>query len=296
MPKFDPTVTISRGGESLRLGFSVTDDGYLLKRGVTGLGIAPVEHELSAVSSGHGSLLRNTRLTDRELFFPIFVYGDSYEQVDKRRDALFSLLDPVKGPVRVSVQSRTRNSEVRWVDAVYSDGLDGDYGEDFRGCYQHFGVTLKAPSAFWSADPVSRLFQLDPGKKPFLSETSPFFPVILYSSSIAGRFELQVKGDKPVFPVFTVTGPGTDLKIQAGDKKIHFTGDIAAGRRITFDTAAGDVYDAENHDGQLWDRVSLDSDFFQLNPGANTVTVSFTGANEKSLLELTYKPQYLTGY
>lgn len=296
MPKFDPTVTISRGGESLRLGSYVTDDGYLLKQGVTGIGIAPVEHELSAVSSGHGSLLRHTRLTDREVFLPVFVYGDTYEQVDKRRDTLFSILDPVKGPVRVSIQSRTRNSEIRWVDAVYSDGLDGDYGEDFRGYYQHFGVTLKVPSAFWSADPVSRLFQLDPGKKPFLSKTSPFFPVILYSSSIAGRFNIQIKGDKPVYPVFTVTGPGTDLKIQAGGKKIHFQGDIEIGRRITFDTAAGDVYDDENQDGQLWDRVSLDSDFFQLEPGSNTVTVSFTGATEQSLLELTYKPQYLTGY
>lgn len=296
MPKFDPTVTISRGGESLRLGSDVTDDGYILKQGVTGLGIAPVEHELSSIPSGHGALLRHTRLTERELFFPVFVYGNSYEQVDRRRDALFSLLDPVKGPVRVSVQSRTRNSDVRWVDAVYAEGLDGDYGTDFRGYYQHIGLTLKVPSAFWSSDPVSRLFKLDPGKKPFISDSSPFFPVILYSSSIAGHFEIQVNGDKPVYPIFTVTGPGTDLKIQVGDKKIHFMGDIEAGRRITFDTVAGDVYDAENHNGQLWDRVSLDSDFFQLNPGANTVTVSFTGANEKSLLELTYKPQYLTGY
>lgn len=296
MPKFDPTVTISRDSTSINLGSDFTDDGYILKQGVTGIGIAPVEHELDSIPSGHGALLRHTRLTERELFFPVFVYGDTYEQVDKRRDALFSLLDPVKGPVRVSIKSLTRNSDVRWVDAVYSDGLDGDYGSDFRGFYQHIGLKLKAPSAFWSADPVSRLFQLAPSKKPFLSKTSPFFPVTLYSSSIDGRFNIQVKGDKPVYPVFTVTGPGTDLKIESGGKKIHFTGDIAIGRRITFDAAAGDVYDKDNKDGQLWDRVSLDTDFFQLEPGANNVTVSFTGATEQSLLELTYKPQYLTGY
>lgn len=296
MPKFDPTVTISRDSTSINLGSDVTDDGYILKQGVTGIGIAPVEHELASISSGHGALLRHTRLTERELFFPVFVYGDTYEQVDKRRDALFSLLDPVKGPVRVSIKSRTRNSDVRWVDAVYADGMDGDYGSDFRGFYQHIGLKLKAPAAFWSADPVSRLFQLAPSTKPFLSKTSPFFPVTLYSSSIDGRFNIQVKGDKPVYPVFTVTGPGTDLKIESGGKKIHFTGNIAIGRRITFDAAAGDVYDKDNKDGQLWDRVSLDTDFFQLQPGANSVTVSFTGATEQSLLELTYKPQYLTGY
>lgn len=296
MPKFDPTVTISRGGESLRLGSYVTDDGYLLKQGVTGIGIAPTEHELSAVSSGHGSLLRHTRLTDREVFLPVFVYGDTYEQVDKRRDTLFSLLDPVKGPVRVSIQSRTRNSDVRWVDAVYSDGLDGDYGEDFRGYYQHFGVTLKVPSAFWSSDPVSRLFQIKPGVKPFISKTSSFFPVILSSSSVAGVFEIRVDGDKPVWPVFTVTGPGTDLTIEASGKRIRFEGDVAIGRRITFDAAAGDVYDKDNADGELWDRVSLDSDFFQLQPGVNKVKVTFTGATEESLLELSYTPQHLTGY
>ncbi|WP_443095026.1 phage distal tail protein [Rothia koreensis] len=296
MPKFDPTVTISRGSTSINLGSDVTDDGYILKQGVTGLGIAPVEHELSSIPSGHGALLRHTRLTERELFFPVFVYGDSYEQVDKRRDALFSLVDPVKGPVRVSVQSRTRNSDVRWVDAVYSEGLDGDYGTDFGGCYQHIGLTLKVPSAFWSADPVSRLFQIKPGVKPFISKSSEFFPVILSSSSVAGVFAIRVDGDKPVWPIFTVTGPGSDLTIEANGKRIKYEGDIKVGRRITFDTAAGDVYDKNNPNGELWNRVSLDTDFFQLEPGVNQVKVTFTGATEASLLELTYKPQYLTGY
>lgn len=296
MPKFDPTVTISRGSTSINLGSDVTDDGYILKQGVTGIGIAPVEHEFSSIPSGHGALLRHTRLTERELFFPVFVYGDSYEQVDKRRDALFSLLDPVKGPVRVSVQSRTRDSDVRWVEAVYSEGLDGDYGTDFRGYYQHIGLTLKVPSAFWSADPVSRLFQIKPGVKPFISKTSPFFPVILSSSSVAGVFEIRVDGDQPVWPVFTVTGPGTDLTIEADGKKLHFEGDIAIGRRITFDSAAGDVYDKNNTNGQLWSKVSLDSDFFQLQPGLNKVKITFTGATAESLLELSYTPQYLTGY
>lgn len=296
MPKFDPTVTISRGGDSLRLGSDATDDGYLLKQGVTGIGIAPVEHELSSIPSGHGSLLRHTRLTDREVFLPVFVYGDTYEQVDRRRDTLYSLLDPTKGPVRVSIQSRTRNSDVRWVDAIYTEGLSGDFGDDHRGYYQKIGLTLRAPSAFWSADPVSRLFQIKPGVKPFISKTSPFFPVILSSSSVAGVFEIRVDGDQPVWPVFTVTGPGTDLTIEADGKKLHFEGDIAIGRRITFDSAAGDVYDKNNTNGQLWSKVSLDSDFFQLQPGLNKVKVTFTGATAESLLELSYTPQFLAGY
>lgn len=296
MPKDDPVITLSRGSESIVLGSEAPIDGFLLSQGVTGLGIAPTEQEFSPVPSGNGSILRSSRLTDREIFLPVLISGPTYERCDERRDELFAMLDPTKGPIRVTVQSNTRNRDARWVDAVYTDGLTGDYGSGFTGYTHKVGLVLKTPSAFWSQDQVSRLFQISPGMKPFLSTTSSFFPMTLYSSSIAGVFPVEVQGTQPVWPTITVTGPGTDLTIRAGGKKIMFEGDIAVGRRITFDTANGDVYDMNNTDGQLWSRVSLDTEFFQLQPGLNDVQVTFTGATTSSLLELSYEPQWLTGY
>lgn len=296
MPRFDPTITLSRAEKSISLGSDDLYPGKLLKYGVTGLGIAPVENELVSIPSGHGALLRHTRLTEREIFLPVVLFGRSYEECDEHRDELMSLVDPTKGPVRITVQSHTRNEDSRWIEAIYSDGLDGDYGSGHTGYTHTLGLKFKAPAAFWSSDGLSRRWQIAPGVKPFISKTQNFFPVVLTSSSIAGRFQIEVQGDQPVWPTWTVTGPGTDLTIEAGGKRIRIDGALAAGEVITIDTATGDVYNGTNTDGQLWSRISLDTQFFQLAPGANTVKVTFTGADEQSELSMAYNPQYLAGY
>lgn len=296
MPQFDPVITLSRGEESIQLGSDDFYPGKLLTFGATGLGIAPVENELVSIPSGHGALLRHTRLQEREIFLPVVLFGRTFEECDEHRDELMRLVDPTKGPVRITVQSKTRDREARWIDAIYSAGLDGDYGSGHTGFTHKLGLKFKAPSAFWSKDTVTRQWQIAPGVKPFLSRAQAFFPVILTSSSIAGAFRIDVDGEQPVWPTWTVTGPGTDLTIESGGKRIKIDGTLKAGEAITIDTANGDVYNGQNMNGELWSRVSLDTQLFQLQPGGQDVQVTLTGATEQSMLTLAYDPQHLAGY
>lgn len=295
MPRYDPIVTISRGELGVQLP-PIPVDGRMLMFGSTGLGIAPTEVETVAIPSGNGSLLRHTRLQEREIYMPIALFGQSWEHLDTLRDELMELLDPLRGPVRVTVQSQTRNQDARWVDAVYTGGLEGDYSKDYNGITQRLGVKLRAADSFWRLDTVTRQWQIAPGVKPFLSKTTSFFPIILTSSSIAGRFLIDVQGQEPVWPVWTVTGPGEDLTITSGGKRIRIDGALKAGEVITIDTANGDVYNGENLNGELWSRVSLDTELFQLQPGGQDVQVTLTGASEASMLTLAYEPLYLAGY
>lgn len=296
MPQFDPVITLSRGEESIQLGSDDFYPGKLLTYGVTGLGIAPVESEIVSIPSGHGALLRHTRLKEREIFLPVTLFGRSYEECDRHRDELMALVDPTKGPVRITVQSKTRNRDARWIEAIYSDGLDGDYGAGHTGFTHKIGLKFKAPLAFWSKDTVSRIWQIAPGVKPFLSRSQEFFPVILTSSAIAGAFRIEIEGEQPVWPTWTVTGPGTDLTIAANGKKIHYEGGLRMGEVVTIDAGEGDVYNAANTAGQLWSRISLDSEFFQLQPGLNDIQVTLTEASKDSMLTMAYRPQYLAGY
>ncbi|MEV8166224.1 phage tail domain-containing protein [Rothia kristinae] len=268
----------------------------MLIYGSTGLGIAPVDVETVSVPSGNGSLLRHTRLAERDIYLPVALFGETVEECDQLRDELMALVDPLAGPVRITVQSQTREQHARWIDAVYTEGLSGDYSKDFNGVTHKLGLKFRAPDALWRLDTVTRQWQIAPGVKPFLSKTTPFFPIILTSSSIAGRFRIDVQGQEPVWPVWTVTGPGEDLTITSGGKRIRIDGALKAGEVITIDTANGDVYNGENLNGELWSRVSLDTELFQLQPGAQDVQVTLTGASEASMLTLAYEPLYLAGY
>ncbi|MCW1250706.1 phage tail family protein [Acaricomes phytoseiuli] len=142
------------------------------------------------------------------------------------------------------------------------------------------------------------MWQIAPGVKPFLSQTTPFFPVILSSSTIGGEFFLPVEGDQPTWPVYTITGPGGDPIIERVDtgQKIAFSGQIATGKAVTFDTSQGTVTSPGVPAEDLWPRVGPESDFFSIGPGPVRLRVRFTSASEMSSLTVSYIPQYLTGY
>ncbi|WP_443094819.1 hypothetical protein [Rothia koreensis] len=295
MPLSDPIVTISRGSDTVVLGPRVVD-GFLLGYGSTGLGIGPVDIQSVPIPAAHGSLLRHRRVGEREVFLPVHVFGDSFQGCDMLRDRLYRLCDPVAGPVRISVTSKTRDAGTRWADVYYAGGLEGDYSGRYNGTCQSFGLKFKMLAPFWSADPVERMWQIAPGVKPFLSTSSSFFPVVLTSSSITGDFIIHVEGDQPVAPIWSVSGPGADLRIQTPAGPIGFSGEIKEGQIVCFDTARGDVYDQVQAQGQLWSRVSLDTRLGSLEPAANHVQVRFTGASPASQLTLSYRPQYLSAY
>lgn len=290
-----PVITLRRGQARITL-WANPGRGYTLTKGSTGLGLAPVDLTLDAVPSGHGSILRHTRLKDREIFVPVVIHGADIQECDRLRDQLITLLDPSEGPLRIEVTSPHR--AVRYIEAVYSDGLTGDYGEGYYGSWQSLGLRFKAASAFFSGERVTRMWQIAPGVKPLISASQPFFPVTLASSTIGGQMVIPIIGDKPVWPMFTITGPGNDPVIEnlGTGQKLSLSGLVPGRQSITLDTEPGTISSPGIPAEQLWPRLSLDSDFFQLGPGQCRLKMRLTSASETSTLTISYVPQYRAGY
>lgn len=287
-----PVVTFSRNGREIALGRSGLDDTIHLN-GSTGLGIAPVEVSKSDRLSGDGSHVRGVRYGDREVFIPLFVQQPSTGDLHVWRRTLNRLLAPVPGDpsgslVDVTVDDPATGSR-RTVRGIYTGGLEGEFGSDYHGDWQTLGLTFECPDPWWLGPEKTVDLKVNPGVKPFLSDTVPFFPVVLAQSTVQGQFTVEVEGDGPVWPVWEIVGPGSDLSIRRGSERIFIGGEFAAGSVTRVQTRPRRIVP------DRWDDVSLDSSLFSLRPGQNRLDVSMVGATPETLVRLVWQARYLEG-
>ena len=291
----DFTVELVRAtGESVVLGDGNTDEPLLLLQGSQGLGVAPQDLSLTPVLAGHGAVLRGARSTDRDIKLPVLVDTNSFDDCHTQLARLQRILNPLNPTEHTVRVSRSGQDGWREIQVRYAGGLE-DQGEAYYGTWCKVGIELKAPGALWRGEPVQISQQVAPARKPFLSLTEPFFPVILASSTVAGRVSVDIAGEAPTFPVWTVTPPGEDLLIRnlTTGARLFLSG-VINGQTVV-DMAAGRVYSATTGTN-LNDRLSIDSRFFELAPGLQELEFSMVGATAVSMLDLAYAPRYLSGY
>lgn len=143
-----------------------------------------------------------------------------------------------------------------------------------------------------------------PGQSPsvrvYTGETppTPFFPVVLSDSTIQGAHVLEVHGDAEVWPTWTIDGPGEDLLIQndVTGERIFISGDFGEQVTVVTRPQEQDIFSMFSDRGGLWDRVSLDSVLFPLQPGENRVRMSMVNAKPSSAVTLSYRERYRAGH
>lgn len=290
-----PTISLQGGGDTVRLGNRDTGS-FILMQGATGLGWGPHEFTTSPLASG-GSVLRHRRLAEAEVMLPIMIANPDFYQ---RREDRRRLEQLCSGQVEVTVKhpdgwSRSRVGYLR-------DGLEGAYGE---GEDSHDGqkivLTMLCPDPLWYGEERVIVQKVDAGRKPFITSlggpaTIPFFPVILADSTVDGAYELDIRGDAETWPVWEVTGPGEDLlieKVSTGER-VFIEGEF--GETVTIDAKRGDIYSDTYTQGELWDRTSLDSVLFSLDPGVNRVKITMVNARPDSEIRLRYREVFRAGH
>ena len=282
-----PVVSFARDGEVFELGRSGTDP-VLHLHGSTGLGLGPVSIASSERLAGDGSIVRGVRYDAREVFIPLYVEAASTGELSAVRRDLTALLAPHRGPVDVRIVDPATGSD-RMIRGYYTEGLDGDFGDTFHGTWQTLGLTFTCPDPWWLGPERLVELRVNPGAKPFLSDTVPFFPVILAQSVVQGRFDVDIEGAGPVLPSWEVVGPGEDLRISNGTDVIEIDGEFEAGTSTVIDAATGRITP------DRWADTSLRSRLFALEPGRQTITVSLVGATTDTVVRLVYRERYLEG-
>lgn len=268
----------------------------VLIQGVQGLGAAPPSYSAAPRLAGNGSLLRGRRLDEREFFLPFLIDTNSPAAFNawlERITRLVSPLDPAPLMLRVKPLGR---DDYREIQVHYAGGLENT-GDAYHGDWASIGLELKSFDALWSGQPEVIQQQVNAGQKPFLSETSPFFPVILAESVIQGQISIEVQGDSPTWPMWTITPPGTDLTIAHLNTSERFQLLGLMTEPVTINMRTGQLISDSKPNGELWDSVPPDKGaLFQLNPGFNQMKFAMVGATVDSMLYIEYRPQYLRGH
>lgn len=282
----NPLVSFERGGQVLPLGRFPLEDDVLHLHGSTGLGLPPVSHATVERANGHGVHLRGSRYQAREVFIPLWVQKRSKAELTAYRRQLYRLLAPHLGPVTIRVQDPATGTD-RTIQGVLKEGLEGNFGDDFDAVSQSFGLTFLCPDPYWSGPEHVLELKVNPGVKPFISQTVPFFPVILAQSTVQGQFTVQVEGDAPISPTWRITGPGSDLVISRGRERFELNHTWNPGGVLTIDT------EKRRMSPDLWNKVPLSSRLFDLQPGNNQLNVSMVAATTQTKVEMIYAEKYL---
>ena len=270
-------VELGRSGESPALHL----------HGSTGLGLAPVDIKSSERLSGDGSIVRGVRYGARDVYVPLLLSGTELSVAEARRD-LTRLLAPHLGPVDVRIEDPVTGTD-RMIRGYLRDGMEGDFGTDFGRSWHRLGLTFECPDPWWLGPEQIVELRIDPGSKPFISQSVPFFPVMLAQSSVQGQFEVDILGDGPVWPSWQVTGPGVDLTISNGQDVIEISGQFDASSPVLIETGPGRITP------DRWADLSLRSRLFSLEPGRQTLTVTLVGASTDTLVRLAYQERFLEG-
>lgn len=281
-----PVVSFHRDGQQLTLGAEGSTDDLLHLYGSTGLGLPPVSHALTERVGASGSLLRGTRYNAREIFIPLLVQKRSYAELTAARRHLYQLLAPHHGEIEIRVKDPATGTS-RSIFGRYQEGLEGDFGSNFHGHWQTLGLTFICPDPWWLGQEKLLTIELGKQTKPFISTSSPFFPVVLSQSSVQDQFTLEISGDGEVFPTWVVSGPGTDLTLSNGDETLTINHTFKAGEGITIDT------ELRRTTPDLLSKVPLSSRFFSLRPGANQIKATMVGASPDSSITGIYREKYL---
>lgn len=285
-----PIVRIGRDGDWFELGRDPESAPALHLYGSTGLGLPTVDIAKSDRITSDGSIVRGVRYTDREVYLPLLLEADTVQELNQVRQQMYGLMAPDLGPVEVQVeipQTEDIEPEFRSIYGYLTDGLNGDFGDGYHGVWQTLGLTFDCPDPWWLGPEKTQTLQIAPGMKPFISDTVPFFPVVLAESFAQGEWTIPVDGDADVWPTWQVTGPGTDLIIQRGTERIFIKGDFRADAGVLkIDTERGRMTP------DRWADLSLDSRLFPLRAGNNPIKVTLANATVDTFIRLVWRERY----
>lgn len=272
-----------------------------LADGVEGLGAAPYE----LVSDPHargGARLRHVQAQPRTITWPLRVYGKTHvEFVQRWRQLAAAFTRTLRlgadGRYTPGVLEVARpDGTARRIEVFYELGFEGQGRATTGRIVDTAVLSLWCEDPYWEdVQPVS-VHRETGVQVDFLVP----FPSVS-SSQVLGATTVTNPGDVDVWPVWTITGPATEITFTREDTGDAFTldmlatvhGPLLAGQTVTISTdpprALSDT--GENLIGGLsWPAAVL----WSIPPGETPVTFQLSGAEAGSAVDLTFHPRYET--
>lgn len=266
---------------------------YLATAGATGLtGMPPFVLTESQPPLTDGAVLRFTLADVRVVDIPLLVSASSYGELFSACRALEVALNPKSGPGTLRVTSP--DGTMRDLVCTYAGGFEHDWSVD-NAASDHMLSVL----AFRAHDPY--LYDTDATVLQFAASSAPAFfpitPIHLGSSSVLSGFSVDNDGDVEAYPTWIIHGPGSAITFtnNTTGKSLALTGNggltLLSTDTLTIDTKARTVL--LNGSTSEYSRLSFASSLWTLATGFNSISVSMTGTDANSYVQLQYKRRWL---
>lgn len=259
--------------------------------GRSGLFAPPTQVIEQEVPLQPGARLRQIKTVTRPPVVPVLIRASSEAQFAVARRALRWAMNPNRGAgtLRIKASDNTQRDLVCYCES----GFEGDESDTYRGPgFAILPLGFKALDPYWY-DSSATVVTLTPGGTTQFFRT-PFFPLQLSSSGISNSFTVNNTGDVQCWPVWVITGPGSNpvLTNNTTGKTITMAVTLTAGQTVTIDTRPG-YKTVTREDGTLhYSYLSFASSLWPLVTGANGISLSMSGTTSASALQLQYKQAY----
>ncbi|MGW1040045.1 phage tail family protein [Streptomyces sp. NPDC002547] len=279
-----PKLQLDNGTDTLDLN-EIMDKGlgYQAKTGVTGFGLPPVSVQWLE-GAGNGATYRRKRVLTRDIDIPLEILARDRAHLQQLTDDLALLL---AGECTLTLID---DDGTRWTTAVHRvGGGEYSYGADTIGEREFQTViTFRAGDPFWTSSvSQSRYIGGDQGTSPFLSSLAT---LKVSASQAIGEIQLDNSGNADAYPIWEVIGPGTNfLAVSPAKERLSWTGTIAAGQRLIFDTSKGTVVDQSG--ASRYSELGSAPRFWTVKPGLSTATAQLEGISSSSKITCTWRPR-----
>lgn len=281
---------IEPGGAAV---WDLASNGILPLWGFTGLHAAPVRIARRQIAGQPGAVVEAVEDDVRSFAIPVILEAPSEDEFRPFVEAWARRLDPTRGPGQLVCTNP--GVSVRAISCYCVDGLRFTESEDLRepGAVETV-LEFEAPDPYWY-DVLPSVVQWRPGGtggKWFDPPAKSLLPLSLGPSTVLGTQTIEVASAKPVWPRWTILGPGTTVRVAnvTTGRQWVWSGTIGVGEELVVDTAplAGTVTleGANAFDGlTAWD-------LWPLMPGRNELDVTVAGSGTDTRVRAEWRNAY----
>ncbi|MTE24823.1 hypothetical protein [Microbacterium sp. ZXX196] len=175
---------------------------FLDTRGVEGMHFPTVTKHKSTSRSVPGARVRGWRTEARDVFWPIWIWGERSTEFLEKYEAFFRTIHPVNaGTWRVGFDGAFRELSLT---GTFSD--PHAYARDpVFDAWSSYGVTLEAAQPYWSGSPIARSWRSANPVDFFDPAGSP--PFHISPSATFADAQITNPGDVEAYPRWVIEGP-----------------------------------------------------------------------------------------
>lgn len=260
---------------------------FFKRAGRAGFGMA--NREVSFIKSVRGgSRKRRSRVAAREIDLPIEVIGASRSEVEASMRRLARILqDNVTDPRLVGTYE---DGTKLWVEVAVRRGVDPVYGSETNGrdratCL----LILTAGQPYWSQSQALEYIITNGDSGRSFSQNMAEMRMV--ASQTIGTVAVENPGDVESYPVWIVEGPADSFTASLPDgRQIDYADVIAAGERITIDTARRTVEDQNGVN--KYNSLGTNRNFFPIPSGQTNVSVVMLNSTGASRVSMYFNPRF----